>query len=527
MRVPSDLFKEESKYKQMKVLFTISVLLILFSMDGKATDTTFTYTYGGVRYEEGTSVAATFDGGYIMVGSTGSFGLGNSDIYIVKADSSGAVEWSNSYGGLQLDFGMNVKQTADSGYVIVGYTNSYGAGGYDVFMVRTNQLGDTLWTKTFGGMDWDLGYDVVETLDGGFVVVGETYSFGAGDNDVYVIKTNANGDSLWTKTYGGNKEDYGRAVVETADSNLLIGGATFTFDVDSGDAFMIRTNNQGDTIWTANYGGTGTDFANDVIETMDGGFAFLGTTTSYNSKNKDFYFARINQAGVLSWFKAIGSLEGDEEGFSLVEIRFERYALLGHSGYFGTGGYDLYLVATNEIGGFLFGRTYGFTGNESGHSLAKRENGGMALFGSTNSVGTGLSDMFLLTTDSVGKDFNDLVFSSITYVAYFDTTLPDVPLSVGDIINPDRKVSVYPNPANGQVNINIAGESRVNKSTVFELYDLTGRMVLSTALNNTSPHSINLSNMISGVYFYDIIIRDKSQAHESEVYKGKLVLTAD
>ncbi|MBL4734467.1 MAG: hypothetical protein JKY18_03840, partial [Flavobacteriales bacterium] len=144
------------------------LLSLLSALEGISMDTTFVRTFGGLRYEEGASIAATLDSGYVMVGSTGSFGLGNSDIYIIKTDSIGTVEWTRSYGGVNTDVGLNVKQTADSGYVITGYTNSFGAGGYDVYLIRINNIGDTLWTKTYGGTDWDFGYEVVETFDNGF-----------------------------------------------------------------------------------------------------------------------------------------------------------------------------------------------------------------------------------------------------------------------------------------------------------------------------------------------------------------------
>jgi len=500
---------------------------MLIAQIASSTDTTFIHTYGGLRYEEGTSVVTTFDGGYMMVGSTGSFGLGNSDIYAVKVDSNGTYEWSKSFGGPNSDIGMSVKQTVDSGYIITGYTNSLGAGGYDVYVIKTDSIGDSLWTRTFGGGDWDLGYDVVQTMDGGYAIAGETYSYGSGYNDMYLIRLDPMGDSLWTRTYGGNQTDYARTLTETADTGFIVAGATYTFDLDSGDAFVLKTNSVGDTVWTASYGGTGTDLVNDVIETIDMGYACLGTTNSYNAKNEDMYLFRIDQFGVMSWFTAIGSLEGNEQGSSLVELRYKRYATLGYSDFLGGDGDKIYMAITNEIGGFVLGRSYGFNEDERGFSIAKRQNGGLAIFGTTSSIGVGLTDMLLITTDSVGKDYNDTSFTPLVYATYLDVSIPEAPVNVVSLEHPNRTVSLYPNPAHLESNINIEGGAMLNKITQFQLYDVTGRKIKRFDLNQPFPRTMNMSSLQAGIYFYEIVIKDKYNRMEVEVYKGKLILTAD
>jgi hypothetical protein len=511
----------------LRTLIVTTVLVLFLAQIASSTDTTFIHAYGGLRYEEGTSIVATLDGGYMMVGSTGSFGLGNSDIYAVKVDSNGTYEWSKSFGGPNSDVGMSVKQTADSGYIITGYTNSLGAGGYDVYVVKTDSIGDSLWTRTFGGGDWDFGYEVVQTMDGGYAIAGETFSYGSGDNDMYLIRLDPLGDSLWTRTYGGAEQDYARTLVETADTGFIVAGATYTFDVDSGDAFIIKTNSVGDTTWTANYGGTGTDLVNDVIKTIDMGYACLGTTTSYNAKNEDMYLFRIGQLGVMSWFNTIGSLEGNEQGNSLVELRYKRYAALGYSDFFGGGGDKIYMAITNEIGGFALGRSYGFDNDERGFSIARRQNGGIAIFGTTNSIGVGLTDMLLITTDSVGKDYNDTTFTPLVYATYLDVSIPEAPVDVASIETPNRKVSLYPNPAQLETSINIEGESMLNKITQFQLYDVTGRKIKVFDLNQPFPFTMNMSSLRAGVYFYELVIKDKTNPMEAEVYKGKLILTAE
>lgn len=508
----------------MKDIVIILILSCLLVSEGRGADTSLISTYGGLRYEEGSSIAVTFDKGFIMVGSTGSFGLGNSDIYIVKADSNGNYEWSKSYGGPQSDIGLSVKQTSDSGFVIAGYTNSFGAGGYDVYILKTDRLGDTLWTKTFGGTDWDLGYEVVQTLDGGYAIVGETYSFGLGDNDMYLIRIDSNGDLLWTKTYGGVEQDYGRTLIETADTGFLIAGATYTFDTDSGDAFVVKTNNVGDITWTRHYGGTGMDMFNDAIESIDLGYVFLGTTTGYDAKSKDAFLFRTDLTGVKTWHLTMGWPEGEEEGHELIELKYKQYVMLCTSNFFGAGGIDFYLVFADETGGFIKGPTFGYNRDERGYSLAKQANGGIALLGTTNSIGSGLTDMLLITTDSVGKAYNGSPPNFSIYASYLDTSIADAPISIGTLINHDRTISVYPNPAVEVITISIEGGLWFNKHMLFNLYDLTGRLVISSNLDHVSSNSVNISGQPSGVYFYEVIIPDNSPTDRSEIYKGKLVL---
>jgi hypothetical protein len=151
-------------------------------------------TYGGTDTDYGYSVVQTSDGGYAITGYTYSFGAGGTDVYLVKTDANGNIQWSKTYGGTDTDVGYSVVQTSDGGYAIAGYTLSFGAGGSDVYLVKTDSLGNMVWSKTFGGTGADHAYSVVQTADGGYAITGYTYSFGAGGYDVYLVKTDVYGD---------------------------------------------------------------------------------------------------------------------------------------------------------------------------------------------------------------------------------------------------------------------------------------------------------------------------------------------
>jgi len=199
-------------------------------------DTIWAKTYGRTC---GYSVQQTSDGGYIITGNR--YG----GVYLIKTNANGDTIWTKTFGGT--GNGYSVRQTSDGGYIIAGYTSSFGAGGYDVYLIKTNANGDTIWTKTFGGTGNDCGYSVQQTLDGGYIIAGYTSSFGAGGYDVYLIKTDANGNAVWTKTFGGNDNDYGRSVQQTSDGGYIITGYTASFGAGGSDVYLIKTDANGNT----------------------------------------------------------------------------------------------------------------------------------------------------------------------------------------------------------------------------------------------------------------------------------------
>jgi len=201
--------------------------------------------YGGQNDEIGYSVQQTTDSGYVTAGYTWSYGAGGRDLYLIKSNAQGDTIWTRTYGGALDDYGTAAQQTADGGYVIAGYTWSYGAGGADAYLVKADADGDTLWTRTYGGRDFDGGYAVRQTTDGGFVVAGSTNCVGAGSCDAYLIKTNAQGDTLWTRTYGGPNADKAYAVRQTSDGGYVIAGFAGSFGAGNCDVYLIKSDANG------------------------------------------------------------------------------------------------------------------------------------------------------------------------------------------------------------------------------------------------------------------------------------------
>ncbi len=306
-------------------------------------DTLWTRTYGGTDSDYSNSVAQTVDGGYIIAGTTHSFGEGEVNIYLLKVDASGDTLWTRTYGGTGGESGLSAQETSDGGYIITGSTSSYGEGYHDVYLIKTDSSGDTLWTKAYGGVDWEIGWSVQETSDGGYVIAGTTHSFGEGDLDVYLLKTDANGDTLWTKTFGGAEADRAYSITQTAEDGYLIAGITRSFGVDETDVYLIKTDASGDSLWTRTYGGIGYDVGLSIRQTSDVRFIITGFTNSFSEDNSDIYVIKIDADGDTLWTKTYGGAENDQ-GFSVTQTADGGYLVAGATRSFGQGNYDVYLI---------------------------------------------------------------------------------------------------------------------------------------------------------------------------------------
>ncbi|MFH1010392.1 MAG: hypothetical protein V1784_04055 [bacterium] len=360
-------------------------------------DTLWTRTYGGSGPDIAWSVQRTADGGYVVAGETNSFGAGYRDFYVVKTNGQGDPLWTRTYGGIFYDRAYSVQQTIDGGYVLAGRTSSFGAGMYDFYVVKTSPLGDTLWTRTFGGSNDDYGYCIRQTTDAGYIVAGLTWSFGAGYADFYLVKTNSQGDTLWTRTYGGSGIDEASSVQQTTDGGYIVAGYTWSFGAGNYDFYLVKTNSQCDALWTRTYGGSSEDRAQSVQQTADGGYVVTGYTGSFGAGLNDFYLVKTNSQGDTLWTRTYGG--SDEERAQAVQQTADGgYVVAGYTGSFGAGSLDLYVVKTDSQGDTLWTRTYGGSGDDRAYCVQQTTDGAYIVAGYTYSFGAGLSDFYLVKT---------------------------------------------------------------------------------------------------------------------------------
>ena len=358
-----------------------------------APDTLWTRTYGGTSYDYSYSVQECASGGFIIAGVTESFGAGRSDVYLIRTDANGDTLWTKTYGGTDSDYGKSVQECASGGFIIAGGTMSFGTA--DVYLVKTNSDGDTLWTKTYGGTGFDRGESVEECAGGGFIIAGCTSSFGAGFQDVYLVRTNSNGDTLWTKTYGGIHWDEGYSVQECAEGGFIIAGYTESFGAVYKDVYLIRTDADGDTLWTKTYGGTDYDWGESVQECADGGFIIAGHTKSFGAGKYDVYLIKTDADGDTLWTKTYGGIHWDY-GESVQECTDGGFIIAGCTYSFGAGGSDVYLIRTDTDGDTLWTKTYGGTISDYGFSVQECDGGGFIIAGETRSFGAGNGDVWLI-----------------------------------------------------------------------------------------------------------------------------------
>jgi len=441
--------------------------LIVFVLAVLATDSTlvaqvsFDRTFGGPGLDVGRSVRQTSDNGYVIVGSTESSGSGASDVWLIKTDAHGDTLWTKTFGGESGDDGRSVDQTLDGGYIIAGMTASFGAGSEDVYLIRTDPSGDTLWTRTFGGTGYEACYSVQQTSDGGYILGGGTESFGAGSSDLYLIKTNASGDTLWTRTYGDTLWDEAYSVQQTSGGGYIVLGNTYSFVGGGYGILLIKTDSSGNALWTKAYDTPSYGFGDGSVQQIsDGGYILAGTSGRGGSERG--VLIRTDPSGDTLWSKswlgfAHSVRQTQDEGFIVTGIPL--------------------LIKTDSAGDTLWTRMY--AGRE-GTSVQQTGDGGFVIAG-WNFFS---EDIVLIKTTAEGV------------VTVQELSSERLPTTFALLQN-------YPNPFNPATNI----EFRIAKFgfVSLQIYNILGQEVATLANEEMKPGGYKVTwdagGMASGVYF--------------------------
>ncbi len=468
-------------------LFFLFLFLSLFHISKAQVE--FRRVYGGADYDQGYSVTQTYDKGYVVTGSTTSFGNGNSDAYILKTDSMGVALWYKTFGGINIDKAYSIKETSDSGLVIAGFTNSSGNGGYDMYVVKTDKLGSPEWTKNYGGTNWDFAYDIEQTTDGGYIITGGTYSFGKGDEDMYLVKTNSIGDTLWTKTFGGIYEDEAKSVKQSSDGGYIITGHTKSFGDLLGDIYVVKTDSAGDSLWTYKYNGGNEDYSNEVIEDINSGYILGGNTKLVTGNNFNGIVISLSVTGIINSIDtSFGGTANNDFIASIKQSAGGRFAAAGSTfsyGY-GFGTSDFMLHIHNPFNGF-HGPTMGDSKNETAYCLNNTKDGGYIICGITGSYSI-LDHIFLVKTDSNG--ISPLAVNSFL-------------LGLNEAVKKNNLIKLYPVPTSGNLFIEILTPQE--NSTSISINDILGREFFHNHYNTqNSNYNINTSEIPNGIYFVNI-----------------------
>ena len=384
---------------EAKAASTISVLLAvtgigLFCQPIQAQELLWSSTYGGRNNEGGASCRRLSNGGYIVIGSTFSYGSGDYDIYLLEIDNTGDTLWSRTFGGSGVEHGYDVAITPDNGLLIVGSTTSFGAGSRDAYIIKTDSLGNELWSRTFGGTLADEARAITLHPDSGFVITGITESFGPGYTDVYLIRLNSDGDSLWTRAYGGVGGDNSYSIQRTLDNDYIVIGSTGSFGVGYSSIYALKIDQYGDTLWTKTYGGVKADFGRSVKITQDGGFVFVGRTHSFGAGYGDAYLVKTDADGNFQWENYFGG-SWEDNAYTVYASADGGYLLAGTTESFGVGGIDIYVIKTDPSGKEIWSRTFGGAEADYARCVIQNDNFDYFLVGHSWTGSAGGSDLYL------------------------------------------------------------------------------------------------------------------------------------
>lgn len=358
-------------------------------------------TYGGPTDDDAYTVRCLSDGGYIVSGGTDSYGPPGENFYLLRINALGDTLWTRVYGTDSSEYVTCLRPTADSGFILVGSTSSNTLPRTQAMLVKVNATGDTVWTRFYGGNYWDNGETVRQTADGGYIFGGSTWSWGAGRTDAWLVKTNATGDTLWTRVYGWDQYEGIWDIEQMPDSGYICVGFTNSNGAQDPNVWLLRTDAHGDTLWTRTFGGTNEDHGYSVRPTLDGGFIILGTTLSFGAGYDDFYLIKTNGSGDTLWTRTFGG-DNNDDGVALETTPDSGFILTGSTHSFGAGKLDVWLIKTDATGDTLWTRTFGDTTNEIGHSVQPTPDGGYIIAGGNESVDPPFDQVYLIKTDSSG-----------------------------------------------------------------------------------------------------------------------------
>ena len=367
--------------------------------------TRFMEFYGDQNYDYGRSILQTEDGNYIILGYNSALGNSANNISLKKVDSQGELIWEHDINFSQTDKAYDILNTMDGGYVIVGQRTSITNGSSDILILKTNSFGIMDWEYEYGTEQDDIGKTVYQTLDGGFIISGQTISPNTGYNYVYLLKVNSDGIEEWDKSYGGDGHDNGYSVLQDSDGGYIIAGVTRSHGDSNGDGFLMKTDSDGNQLWYKTYGGDLTEIIYDINFTNDGGLVLTGQTNSFGSGANDAYLIKVNYLGELEWSQTFGA-EGTDYGMAGSQTLDGGYFISGYTDSFGDSGFDAWWIKMDQDGNYERDRTYGGSEDDRIFSGIQTLDGGYAMIGYTKSNSQNIPDILLIKMDNQGRVFD-------------------------------------------------------------------------------------------------------------------------
>lgn len=503
----------------MKKILKLSILLISCYSIAQPTIAWQKCLGGGTADESGQSIIQTNDGGYIITGSavtnngdvSGNHGSG--DIWVVKQSSLGVIEWQKCFGGTGSEFGTSIIQTIDGGYILTSNTTSNNGdvngnhGNEDVWVVKLSSIGVIEWQKCLGGSNKDNSFSIIQTSEGGYILIGNTGS-NDGDvtgnhgstssNDVWVVKLSNIGAIEWQKCLGGFGKDFGQSINKTNDGGYILTGWTNSINDDvSGlhggfDIWVVKLSSGGNIEWQKCLGGNGDENGQSISQTLDGGYILTGYTTSNNGDvsgvhgDVESWVVKLSSVGIIEWQKCLGGSAAEYP--RAIQLTTDGgYVLIGKT-YSNDGDVngnhgldDIWIVKLSSLGTIQWQKCLGGSLWEQGISIFQTLDGGFILAGSTDSNDGNVSG-------NHGGGFKD------AWVVKLNSFLGiEEPLT-------NSLFTLYPNPVANILNINVV-DDLINQ--IYTISDVGGKLIFQGSLNGICS-DINVEHLSKGVYFIKI-----------------------
>ena len=468
----------------IKIHQLILFFLILINLRADA-QFMFRRTYGLGSINDGRSVIQTSDNGYAICGSTTPLSGGQTNFYLLKTDSMGVSEFQYSYGGSGIDQTSVLIQMPDSGFLMAGYSNSYSLNNdYDVLIIRTDKIGNLIWTKSAGTPSWDFIYDMKPTPDGNYILAGNSYGSPNGSSSGYLIKIDSVGNVLWQNFIQYDQLVNLKKIVVKNDGSFIVCGSVSPSVTYPTDGFIAFLDVNGDTLRTEILDNGKHETINAIDFFSNGDLALSGSSTdSAAQNNKDEMILRRDINGNTVWsfvFPAPGTDEIND-----LFVYNDTLVIIGSTTSYGQGNSDFHIARFDINGTYINANTYGGNENEFCYSALLTNDLGFILVGSSTSYAPGLQSIFLVKSDSI--------FS-------FD---PNVTINITEQ-NDKSGYRIYPNPSSGILNIN---SDYYSEKFNLRLIDTNGKIIFDKS-NQVVPLKLNLSLMKPGFYYLELINND-------------------
>jgi hypothetical protein len=502
----------------------ISLLILIFAPSWCLGQITFQKSYGGYSQDFGSCIAITRDSGYIICGESSSYptaGVGGGT-YVIKLDAFGTIQWTRA---LNNGIGYYVYPTSDQGYIVSGGVEVPQFGADDIHLFKLDSSGNIVWERAYGGSGAEWPFSACPTSDGGYIVIGVTYTFGPGPGDIYIVKTDSIGNLMWSKNYGGAGQDQGSSILQNPDGSYM-------FSANS--SALTKIDSLGNPLWSKHYTSPDGGFLNISRRTSDNGYILLGfISANYSIDSIDVYLVKTDSLGNPIWGKSYGGNKYDRAS-DVIETSDGGY-IIGGKTKNTTNDYDLFAIKTNSLGDTLWTMIYGDSDNDQMNgsgTIVQTADNGYAITGYTVNYNTYYENIYLIKTDSSGRTYcnehcSSMIVNDISLHGVDVTIQASTPATITTIINTanttgglvynfcapvevsetekvDADFSIYPNPAHRIITLSQLPADACE----VKISDVAGRFIYKLSVANQTSQTIDCP-FPPGIYFVSLIAGDR------------------